>query len=99
MEGDGPFNFGEFQDDPDESAMDEETSPSTWLPPPEDRLWRHPSEIARHGQPQGGASGPPLRLRTTGRERRIAITASVVGVAAVATVVVVAFSLADPQGG
>lgn len=99
MGGDGPFNFGEFQDDPDESAMDEETSPSAWLPPPEDRLWRHPSEIARHGQPQGGAPGPPLRLRTTGRERRIALTAGVVGVAAVATVVVVAFSLADPQGG
>jgi putative serine protease PepD len=97
MEGDGPFNFGDFPDDPDESAMDDETRRAAWLPP-EDRLWRHPSEIARHGQPQGQALGPPLRLPTSGRERRFAITAGVVGVAAVATVAVVAFTLTDSPG-
>jgi putative serine protease PepD len=98
MEGDGPFNFGDFQEDPDESAIDDEVLRPAWLPP-EDRLWRHPSEIALHGQPQGGASVAPVRMRTSGRERRLAITASVVGVAAVATAaVVVAFILVDTQG-
>ncbi|HVC70248.1 MAG TPA: PDZ domain-containing protein [Acidimicrobiales bacterium] len=77
--------------------MDDETPRPAWLPP-EDRLWRHPSEIALHGQPQGEVPSPPLRLRTAGRERRFAITAGVVGVAAVATVAAVAFSLPDSQG-
>src|SRR5580704_3025835 len=50
----GPFNFGDFLNDPDDGAHEDDVPAPAWLPP-EDRLWRHPSEVARHGQPQGGS--------------------------------------------
>ncbi len=96
MEGSGPFNFGDFQDDPDDAAEDDLRQPA-WLPP-EDRLWRHPSEVARHGHPQDGPGAFPVTLRTARRDRRFAVTAGVVGVAAVATAVVVAFTVTSPPG-
>ncbi|HXQ43799.1 MAG TPA: PDZ domain-containing protein [Acidimicrobiales bacterium] len=96
MEGSGPFNFGDFQDDPDDSAEDDRLQP-TWLPP-EDRLWRHPSEVARHGHPQGVPGEDRVPVRAARRDRRFAVTASVVGVAAVATAVVVAFTVTSPPG-
>jgi S1-C subfamily serine protease len=98
MEGSGPFNFGDLPDDPDDSASDDDGLKPAWLPP-EDRLWRHPSEVARHGQPPsalGALSGPVGR-----RERRFAVTAGVVGGAAAvvtAVVAVAAFTLTDSQG-
>src|SRR5580704_1182127 len=92
VEGSGPFNFGDFPDDPDDSAPEDEIRRQAWLPP-EDRLWRHPSEVAQHGHPQGGngivAPGP----RSPRRDHRFVVTAGVVGAAAVATAVVVAFTL------
>ena len=98
MEGSGPFNFGDLPDDPEDSASDDDVPTPAWLPP-EDRLWRHPSEVARHGQPQsalGALSGPGGPRR---RERRFAVTAGVVGAAAVVTAVVAvtAFTLTDSQ--
>jgi len=63
-----------------------------WLPP-EDRLWRHPSEVARHGRPQGVPAFVAGSDRASGREHRLTVTAGVVGAAAVATAVVVAFTL------
>jgi putative serine protease PepD len=90
VEGTGPFNFGDFHDE-SEDAVDDDVAQPMWLPP-EDRLWRHPSEVAEHGRPQGRA-GPVLPLRTLRREHRFTVTAGVVGAAAVATAVVVAFSL------
>jgi putative serine protease PepD len=94
VEGSGPFNFGDFPDDP-YAAHDDDTVPPVWLPP-EDRLWRHPSEVARHGHPQGGSARLPSDPVLPGRrEHRFAVTAGVVGVAAVATAVVVAFTLTN----
>jgi putative serine protease PepD len=80
-------------DDPDDSAQDD-IQPPAWLPP-EDRLWRHPSEVARHGQPQGASAALTVPAATTRRDRRFALTAGVVGVAAVATAVVVAFTVSN----
>jgi putative serine protease PepD len=101
VEGSGPFNFGDFPDDPygsgpENVGPDDDIRPR-WLPP-EDRLWRHPSEVARHGKPQGGlrtSSGPG---RSSRRERRFAVTVGVVGVAAVAIVVVVASTVGNSPG-
>jgi putative serine protease PepD len=101
VEGSGPFNFGDSPDDPfgsgpENIGPDDDIRPR-WLPP-EDRLWRHPSEVARHGQPQGGPgtfSGP---RRSGRRERRFAVTVGVVGVAAVAIVVVVASTVGNSPG-
>src|ERR1039457_470209 len=93
MEGSGPFNFGDFQDDPDDAAHDEDGLQPAWLPP-EDRLWRHPSEVARHGQPQGESTGPATPVRAS-RQHRFTVTAGVVGAAAVATAAVVAFTLVN----
>jgi putative serine protease PepD len=98
VEGSGPFNFGEFQDDPDDSAPDADVPPPAWLPP-EDRLWRHPSEVARHGHPQGASAFITAPVPTPRRERRFAVTAGVVGVAAVATAVVVALTVMNAPGG
>jgi S1-C subfamily serine protease len=100
MGGRGPFNFGDLPDDPDESAPDDDVLKPPWLPP-EDRLWRHPSEIARHGQP-AGALGSALSVPVGAhrRERRFAVTVGVAGAAAVVTAVVAvaAFTLTDSQG-
>jgi S1-C subfamily serine protease len=95
VEGSGPFNFGDF-DDPDDAASDDDIRQPVWLPP-EDRLWRHPSEVAAHGHPQGMAVPSPSLSRSNSgrparRDHRTAVTAGVVGVAAVATAVVVAFT-------
>jgi putative serine protease PepD len=93
VEGSGPFNFGDFPNDPDDAAPEDEGPARAWLPP-EDRLWRHPSEVALHGQPQGGPAPSSRPGRTTPRrDRRLAVTVGVVGVAAVATAVVVAFTV------
>jgi S1-C subfamily serine protease len=93
----GPFNFGDFLNDPDDAAREDDVPAPAWLPP-EDRLWRHPSEVARHGRPQGGldltAGTPP----TARRDRRFAVTVGVVGAAAVATVVVVALTVTNTPG-
>ncbi len=97
MEGSGPYNFGDFGDDPDDSAPDDDIRPPAWLPP-EDRLWRHPSEVARHGPPQGASDAFPAPGAAPRRERRFAITAGVVGAAAVATVVVVVFTVTNSPG-
>jgi putative serine protease PepD len=96
VEGSGPFNFGDSHDDPDETAPEDDLQPA-WLPP-EDRLWRHPSEVARYGQPQGEPITVPELRRTSRRERRFAVTAGVAGAVTVATAVVVAFTLTSSPG-
>lgn len=97
MEGNGPFNFGDFPDDPEEAAPDDDTARPTWLPP-EDRLWRHPSEVAQFGHPQGTSAPFPLPQRPTRRDRRFAVTIGVFGVVALATTAVIAFTHADSPG-
>jgi putative serine protease PepD len=97
VEGNGPFNFGDFPDDPDETAADDEISRPTWLPP-EDRLWRHPSEVAQFGHPQGGLPTPSLALRPARRDRRFAVTVGAVGLAALAAAAVVALTQSGSPG-
>jgi putative serine protease PepD len=97
VEGNGPFNFGDFPDDPDETAADDEISRPTWLPP-EDRLWRHPSEVAQFGHPQGGLPTTSVALRPARRDRRFAVTVGVVGVAALAAATVVALTQTGSPG-
>ena len=44
MEEGGPFDFGELPDDLGPGDLDPDRPTRGWLPP-EDRLWRHPSEL------------------------------------------------------
>ena len=90
MEGGGPFDFGDFHEEADEPALDDDIGARAPLPP-EDRLWRHPSEVARHGHPLAMVPTPG---RGRGRERRPLVTAAVAGVAAV-TAAAVAFTVVN----
>lgn len=82
--------------DGDEGLSDEEAHPP--LLPPDDRLWRHPSEVAAHGLPidgddgadEGDGAGPPSRRPGPPGPRlwMVATMAAVAG--AVCTVAVVA---------
>lgn len=95
MEGGGPFDFGDGSQDPEDVA-EASTTPWRWLPP-EDRLWRHPSEVARYGHPE---SRTPLLASSDDdeRRRRFTVTAGVVGVAVVAAAVVATLVLTDSHG-
>jgi S1-C subfamily serine protease len=79
----GSFLFGDPPDDAEgpEPGGDPDAPLRGWLPP-EDRLWRHPSELA--------ASPSPARAGRSGvlTGRWAAVTAGVVGAAVVATVAV-----------
>jgi len=97
MDGGGAFMSGDAPDDPDGHG-DDAGSAAGWLPP-EDRLWRHPSEIARHGLPRSPLT--PLVPETDGvrrRPRRPSLMATVAGVATVATATAVALLVADTSG-
>ncbi len=74
----GPSPFGELPDDAD-GPGDEESVQRGWVEP-DDRLWRHPSELSRSGF--GAGSGRVSALETW-RERRAAILAGTFGAAAV----------------
>lgn len=86
MDSGGPFAFGEL---PEEFGLQgfgsEADAPQRGWLPPEDRLWRHPSELR-------GSSSPPSTATGTRRGRPVnrwmAATVGVVGAAAVASVAV-----------
>lgn len=82
MDHGGPFTPEGQPDDPDEDA-----SPRGWIPP-EDRLWRHPSEMGKHVP----------AVRAPRRDRRAAAVAGLGAVAAVAvaTTLVLAASTGGP---
>ncbi len=90
---------GDFPDDPEGHDDDGGGFLRGWLPP-EDRLWRHPSEVAGAGARApvpslvGAGAGPAQRLRA----RRASRTAGVVGAAAVAATVAVVLTLVDAPG-
>ncbi len=94
----GPLGGGETPEDPDGTG-DEADSPQRGWVSPEDRLWRHPSEIAHLGLPRpvpslfGTGAGRWQRRRTS----RASLAAGVVGVAAVATTLAVVLSLVDSK--
>ena len=99
MDGGGFYTSGDLPDDGDGRAEDAVSGAQRWLPP-EDRLWRHPSEIARHGLPSSphpllGSSGGAWARR---RLRRSSILAGIAGVASVATAAAVATAVIDASG-
>ncbi len=53
---------GDFDDDHDGPEPSEDPPHRPWLPP-DDRLWRHPSELRSTGTPPGGVPGIRARVR------------------------------------
>jgi S1-C subfamily serine protease len=99
MDGGGSFTGGDVPDDPEGRSEEAGFESRGWLPP-EDRLWRHPSEIARHGLPRS-----TFPLFDAGSERwqrhrirRSSLAAGAAGVAAVAAAVAVALVVVDATG-
>jgi S1-C subfamily serine protease len=82
MDSGGPFTS---RDDPDEPEGTDDTPLRGWIPP-DDRLWRHPSEAA-----SGGPAGPSAT--GTRRERHTALAAGAVGAVAVVVAMAAAFAL------
>ena len=86
-------------DTPENDDLGEDGLHRGWVSP-DDRLWRHPSEVTRLGQPR---PLDPLESRT-GRPRwrrsgRPVLTAGVVGAAAVAATMVIVLTVVDTPAG
>ncbi len=79
---------GDFDDDHDGPESSEDPPIRPWLPP-DDRLWRHPSELRSSGGPPPGTSGLPARARrpSAGRLWTRALLGGVVGAVVAAGVV------------
>jgi S1-C subfamily serine protease len=99
MERGGPFTGGENPEDR-EGTGDEAAAPQRGWLSPEDRLWRHPSEVAGSGPPRPGSSnfGAGAGRRHRRQARRAALTAGVVGAAALATTLAVVLTFIDSKG-
>ncbi len=99
MERGGPVTGGEDPEDREGAGDDAATPQRGWLSP-EDRLWRHPSEVAGSGPARSGASnfGPGAGRRHRAQARRAALTAGVVGAAALATTLAVVLTFIDTKG-
>jgi len=99
MHGGGSFTGG---DDPEDSEgqFEEAGSDSRGWVPPEDRLWRHPSEISRHGLPR--STFPLFDVASDRwqrhRIRRSSLAVGAAGVAAMAAAVAVALIVVDATG-
>jgi S1-C subfamily serine protease len=83
MESGGPFTFGDFPDDFGGGEGDPDQPSRGWLPP-EDRLWRHPSETGSSPATAGGLERDGEAAPRAGL-RRTALAVGLVGVATVAT--------------
>jgi S1-C subfamily serine protease len=85
------------RDDPDESDGSDETPLRGWIPP-DDRLWRHPSEIAASSGP-----GPEAVADVSGsgarRDRHTVLAAGAVGAVAVVLSMTAAFALTGTSTG
>src|SRR5579864_8351882 len=99
MERGGPFTGGDIPEDPEAGDDGAGAVQRGWVPP-EDRLWRHPSEIAGLGPPrptppffETGAGGWHRR-----RSPRASLAAGVVGAAAIATTIAVVLAFVDTKG-
>jgi S1-C subfamily serine protease len=89
----GPFAFGEPPDDFGLPGFgNEPDSPQRGWLPPEDRLWRHPSELRAGAQARGSTRRRPVN-------RWVAATVGVVGAAAVASVAVAVTRTPAPASG
>jgi len=90
------MGFDDFPEEEDEIGGGAELPQRGWLPP-EDRLWRHPSEVARQGLPPSFAPLPGAD-GSRGRSRRSSLTVGVVATAAVAAAVAVSLTMVDGTG-
>ena len=83
-------------DSPESDDLGEEGQHRGWISP-DDRLWRHPSEVANLGRP---SHLPPLQSSgARARRRRPVLTAGVVGAAAVAATMAIALTVVDSPAG
>lgn len=78
VESSGPFGWGESPDDFGAEEPDPEAPARGWLPP-EDRLWRHPSEM---GRPLAAPGAEPVESGRPGLPWKL-LAAGAIGVAAV----------------
>jgi S1-C subfamily serine protease len=99
MERGGPFTGGDIPEDPEAGDDGAGARQRGWVPP-EDRLWRHPSEVSGLGLPRStpaffetGAGGWHRR-----RSARASLAAGVVGAAAIATTIAVVLTFVDTNG-
>jgi S1-C subfamily serine protease len=95
MELGGPFTGGDIPEDPEGDDLG--TPQRGWVPP-DDRLWRHPSEVGALG-----LTGSAARIFEPGagwnrRRARASLAAGVVGAAALATTLAVVLTLVDSNG-
>src|ERR1700688_2855898 len=99
MERGGPFTGGENPEDPDGAGDDAGAPQRGWLSP-EDRLWRHPSEVSGLGLPRPASSyfAPGVDRRPGHRVPRAALAAGVVGAAALATTLAVVLTFVESNG-
>jgi len=99
MERGGPVAGGENPEDPDGFGDDAGCAQRGWLSP-EDRLWRHPSEVSGLGLPRSTSSyfGPGVDRGHHRRPRGAALAAGVVGAAALATTLAVVLTFIDSKG-
>jgi putative serine protease PepD len=93
----GPFSFGDNPDDAD-GPENEDLRHRGWIAP-EDRLWRHPSEISDTSGGLLATSTARPSSRDLWRERRGAIAAGTLGAAAVAAAAAVVLTLVDAPAG
>jgi putative serine protease PepD len=91
MDSGHPFAFGELPDDFGAPFSNEPDAPLRGWLPPEDRLWRHPSEL----RAASAASSPLRRGRPV--NRWVAVTVGMVGAATVATAAVAVTRGAEPR--
>jgi len=93
MDNRGPFSFWGVPDDA-EGPDEEDVVHRGWIAP-EDRLWRHPSEVSRLEQVLAPATVGCRPTRDRWRERRGAIAAGTLGATAVAATAVIVLTLAN----
>jgi len=96
------FTPGDLPEEPEGADEEPDGLLRGWLPP-EDRLWRHPSEMA--GEPartgpmgSAGISDDDAGGSTRVRSHRTTVTVGVVGVATLAVAAAVVLSLLDAPG-
>jgi S1-C subfamily serine protease len=88
----GGFMYGDNPDDT-EGPGEEDALQKGWIAP-DDRLWRHPSELSQHSRHASFGRSPS---RDLWRERRGALAVGTFGAAAVVAAAVVLLALTNPQ--
>jgi S1-C subfamily serine protease len=94
----GGLSGGGNPDDPDGIGDEAGVPQRGWLSP-EDRLWRHPSEVSGFGLPRSVAADrvPGMGRQARRRARRASLAAGVVGVAALTATLAVVLTFVDTK--